>query len=426
MLIANGLGAYVSVAIPSGVVSNAAPRPGSVGVAPPKVDDPIWTRAGVDHAKNYITDQWRLRIAAAQASIEAQWGAQLKPSNPLFCRVNAQESGEMMMYPIGVAMVLGVPFTAQELAGHPHLERTGLQPTGDQRFALDFAVYGESQAQLALWFGRKISGGTDRYLDLVDPSRGIQKILDDKKLPKLSVQDALDHGPWVLGLAGYGLNPIPPTSAELNDRAVGLRAYYARGGFLIHSGVASGQVTAATTPIKYATGYIDCGGTPAVAFQAVSGMKFHAKVTVGPTYTLALDEAEPGLASKAAGKFASIAKIIETALCSSQEQVAALNKDTLLAAVCTTTAGTPCKSGTSGCYCTSPTSTQQAAVQAGNVLIGMWCKRLADIATTPPPNAGFVPPPPGDGLFPAAASKVPWWLVVGGGLAAGAVLFSRK
>lgn len=440
MLFFNGLGLGATVQFDPSIKqnTNAAARPGEVGVAPPKFNDAVWTRQRIDYGKNVLTARWERRIHEMQAQLLMQWSAYLQPAQgaqKMSCRIGAKRGFEQMLYPIGVTAALGVPFTIAEVKGKDSIVRD-YTPDYDQRFEADFAIYATSQRLLAglfssgFWGGDSqklgLSDGNDLYLDLVDPNRGIGKLAREK-FGDRSIRDAMTSGEWTYNIDTFGMNPIPPTPEEITDKG-GLRSYYERGGYLINFAVARGKFPAASVGLLYSTGYVLCDGVPAPTIGSASALKYQVFVTVGPSYRIELHEAERGLASKAVSAVASVMKTLESVICSSQDVLANISNTTLLADDCQDVNGKPCKKGSTGCYCIPPPQRAVSAVQAGNALVGAWCGRNTTITTQPGQQAGFVPPPPT--VFnpppPLGASMIPTWLLVLGGFSLGAVAFTKR
>ncbi len=406
--------------------ADAAAHPTGVAVAPPKFNDAVWTRTRIDYAKGVLTGQWQTRIQTTQAALLAQWGAYLKEAKGgqrVSCNVNRREGFDQLLYPLGVTAALGVPFSITEIKGQSSIARE-YTPDYDQRFEADFAIYATSQALLAELFGRSLATGTDLYRDLVDPSRGIAKIANDK-FGSRSIRDAMISGEWTYNLPEFGLNPIPPTSDEITQPG-GLKAYYARGGYLINFAATRGQVAIGKLGLRFATGYILCDGIPAPMLDRVSALPYFAFVSIGPSYTLTLKESELGLAQKSISVVAKVMGVIQSIICSNQNAMQIAN-GALLADACVDANGKPCTKGKPGCYCTPTPARQKDAVALGEKLVGMWCARAQtpdvpiDPGFKPPPSDLFNPPPPTD-----ASSTVPWWLVVGIGLTTGAAIFSKR
>lgn len=421
----DGLGATVQ--IDPRLVDNAAGQKvqqQAADVAPVKFNDPMWTRTGIDHAKNFITSRWEQRIKQTQAELLARWGGQMKEASgaqKMSCRINARRGYEQLLYPLGITSALGVSFSIDEIKGKGSIERE-YQPDYDQRFEADFAIYATSQRQLAKLLGKSLASGSDIYLDLVGANRGINKIISRTTA---SIRDAMVSGEYTYFIDTYGLNPIPPTTEEITQPG-GLKSYYARGGYLISFAAARGQIPAARVGLEYGTGYVLCDGIPAPMLGQVSALLYNAFITVGPVYKLVLRESEPGIANKAVNTIASAMKSLQSIICGSQEILGQLSSNVLLAEQCTLPNGMQCKKGEPGCKCSPPPSRQVSAVEASNKAVGLWCARAQipdaplDPGFKPPPMTPFDPPPP------AGAWAIPWWLVVGLGVTAGAVAFGKR
>lgn len=429
LTIRDGLGATIQ--IDPNLVANAAGQAvqqRGADVAPTKFNDPMWTRAGVGHALGYLMSQWERRIKQTQAELLTQWSSYLKEAKgaqKMSCRIGASRGFQTMLYPLGITVALGVPFSIDEIKGKDSVTRE-YQPDYDQRFEADFAIYTTSQRMLAKLLGKSLATGTDIYRDLVEPNRGINKIISSSAVgAKASVRDAMTSGEYTYFIDTFGLNPIPPTTEEITQPG-GLKAYYARGGYLIAFAAARGQVVVSRVGLDFGTGYVLCGGVPAPMIGRVSALLYNAYVTIGPVYKLVLKESERGLASQAVSTIASAMKSLQDIICGSQEILAQLNSNVLLAEQCVLPNGMQCKKGESGCKCSPPPARQAQAIDAANNAVGLWCSRAQiqtgplDPGFTPPPVTPFNPPPP------VGAWAIPWWLVIPLGVAAGAVAFGKR
>jgi hypothetical protein len=222
---------------------------------------------------------------------------------------------------------------------------------------------------------------------------------------------------YVTHVPDYSLNPIAPTEAELTGHG-GLRAYYKRGGFLINARLARGESPCAEGFPTWNTGYCLCAPNgPAATYDSTpiaSGVIWQTFVTVGPLYKLRMVPKDPSKFQRTISLIAKGMKELAGFVCDNRTTLQQLNTN-LLAEVCHDVNIKPCTKGTQGCYCTPPTSTQQAAVGVANAGLSVWCTYFEPKIN--PPQTPFNPPPPPIAGPPAWMKFVPWIL---GGLAAGA------
>lgn len=434
MLRISGLGTTVTLNVTR--PEDAANRTGA-DVAPTKFNDPMWTRARIDYRKNVLVAGWEQRIRGAQRALIETWGPNLKEASggqQLACTIAAREGRKLLMLPIGITEALGVPFTPPELLAGDVTTRS-YTPDPDQRFEADFAIYAMSQRLLAglvkptgsstfrapVQLG--LSEGSDLYLDLIGPTRGIQKVINDR-MAKPSVRDLMVSGEWGYYLDQYGLNPIPPTQDEITQPG-GLKAYYARGGYLINFAATLGRVPVAVMHMQYPTGYVLCGGVPTPMTGVAGDLRYDVFVTIGPTYQIRLDRHERGATRTVLNALANFTAQIGKLWCSG---VSSMIGSKLLADSCEDEQGKACTKGAPKCHCQPPSSRQTSAV-------GLWSTGMSELCgrymnpNDPGITPGFVPPevqtitnpPP-----PIGARTVPWWVLVASGLTVGAAVFQKR
>jgi hypothetical protein len=329
-----------------------------------------------------------------------------------------------MLNPLGIISVLGVPFTPDKFKDNPQavLEQT-FTPTAEQKFIIDWQIYAAGQQALARWFGRELAGGTTMYKDLVDPARGIQRILDtDGKTVPLKV--ALAQG-YVTSAPGFLFPSIEPTAAELEERG-GLAKFYARGGFLLNRNHLDGKSKITTTTLKWGEGYFVCpNGRVAMAVKrniGDNGYGWQVYVTTSPTsYAMRVSARDAPWYVELRDGIGNLMGSIPGLLCASKDVIQAANNE-LVAEICLDKAGKPVPKGTAGATCTSPTTSAQVAVGAGNAYLNFWCGRVT--ATPPLRPQPFAPQR--DDLGPPEGSTVPWGWLIAGGLAVGAFALTRK
>lgn len=226
---------------------------------------------------------------------------------------------KFLLYPLGTVIpgVTMIPLSVDELApigDEGRLDKT-FGPanllTREQHFLADFNIYVESQKAVAAMLGKKLSSGTDIFLDLVSAKYGIAGIVaktdysvrdfvhlhranatratmttsgsasfdvSSKPTVMLGATPLWNNGPaapfansargvvsagnasantWgVRGGWGFGLTPIPPTKEEWEGKN-GLAKYYARGGFLLYTPIVDGALpTLWNMDFEYITGYV--------------------------------------------------------------------------------------------------------------------------------------------------------------------------
>jgi hypothetical protein len=293
---------------------------------------------------------------------------QLPPAEAIFadpanrCRFAAQRGYTDLLYPIGVATELGVQFIPTEFQAHDEASFTkAYAPDQDQRFLADWAIYEQSQRAIVDWFinpsklrtGAAGGGISEDYrlatdgnlfVDLVDPTRGLQRAVDafdDKFHP--SVNDILKvvdkNGAHVFTVArenvmatgydfpaGFTTTPIPATDDELT-KAGGLKAYYARGGFVIDRRVMAGKVAVHQTDVRFGKGYFSCNGTPAMEVVTLSGENsygYDVFITVGdPQYTIRIVAIDAPWYSEAIGAIVDTIRALGNLFCGNKSQIAA-------------------------------------------------------------------------------------------------------
>jgi hypothetical protein len=409
-----------------------------------------YTRWGVDQLKSAMTQRWERRIAATREALYTQYGSQMTVGNWRFPSQNCYWQGKAgyqnMLDPIGIASIADVPFTPQQLLDSVTADQPlaiTYAPSPDQQLHADFMIYVASQRQLATLLGGTLAATPDLYLDLVNPDRGIQALINRPRYgatlrANASINDVRSKAAFGWYIDGFGMNSIAPTDEE-RTQAGGLAKFYARGGFLISEMIANGHTPVSTEFIRVNTGYSLCASDPnksgainapsnpvvatSKALSTDDNARWNIRIAVAPgSYTMRITPQEYGTGTKIKAAIGAVMKQLFEIICMSQPVLQEQANTVLLAELCVDSAMRACKKGAPGCTCTGPTTGQQAAVKMGSAIAAYSCGH----ATTPGASMdpGFVPPvfqPPAEDV-----SKIPWWLVVGGGLIAGAALFARK
>lgn len=350
------------------------------------------------------------------------------------CRHAMGAGNFKLLDPIGVIVELGVPFSPDELAAG-RLERT-YAPDVEQRFIVDLLIYTQSQRTLLKAIGWSLPHGEwgpdvpDYLTSPVYAEFGrdgeLQRGIDRSNA---SINQFISNAPeYTFSLDNYGLNPPAPTQDELTQPG-GLKGFYRRGGYLINRQIADGTrrvgelQTRGYYGLRWNTGYCACAnGTPIATYQVApkSGSGWDVYVAVGPQYKIVIKPGDTPFWSGAVGWLAEGMRELGSFICQNQPVIQQLNKDVLLKELCHDVAGKPCAKGTKGCYCSSPTNTQQAAVGVANAGIGLWCARAAEWLSPKKEETPFTPPQMAPVALPWT-SFVPWVL---GGLLAGAGAFA--
>lgn len=425
----NGLGLNPAITAATGYKPGSAPpvstgRTGPVG----------WTRWGLDQVKSTQLHQpWERRILGIQAALLAKYGAQIPTAETLYgkawgksyCEMAATSGYVDMLNPIGVISVLGVPFTPDKFKDNPQavLEQT-FTPTAEQKFIIDWQIYAAGQQALARRFNRELKGGTAMYQDLVVPTQGIQRILATTG-KAYSVNWATHDGQLVTTFPGFLFPSIEPTEAE-RTQAGGLAAFYARGGFLLDRNHLEGKSKINTTTLQWGEGYFLCpNGRVAMATKknrGDNGYGWQVYVKVSPTtYAMRVSARDAPWYVELRDGIGNLMASVPGVLCASKDVIQAANAD-LVAEICLDKAGKPVAKGTPGATCTSPTTSAQVAVGAGNAYLNFWCGRVT--ATPPLRPQPFAPQR--DDLDPPPSSAAPWGWLVAGGLVVGAFALTRK
>jgi hypothetical protein len=374
-----------------------------------------YTRQGLDTIKGNWYRELDRRVAVMKDELIKLFAGTLPPAEAIFtnpverCRFAAQRGFTDTLYPIGVATELGVQFIPSMFQAEDEATFTqSYTPDKDQRFLADWAIYEESQRQLVNYFihpgefvrvdfpgigeSYRMATNADLFVDLIDPSRGLQRAVDaaDAKFGHPSLNDLLKvvdkNGAHVFTVArenvqatgydfpaGFTTTPIPATDDELTKPG-GLKAYYARGGFVLDRRVLDGRLPVHQTDLRFGKGYFLCGDTPAMEVVTLSGENaygYNVYVTVGdPNYTMRIEAIDAPWYSEAYGAIKDTILAVARLFCGNKAQIAA---------------------GVSKVPPVTPvTAIVTVAVVAAAHLCGDPDAPLPPSATTPPP----IPPPP--------------------------------
>jgi hypothetical protein len=404
MLLFHGLGA-LSALNPAVRASANLPGAANAGVYVEPKGPVGWNRFGLDRKMRDERAQATARARAFSDKLLATYADKIPDATAIEGKVGGAQacrqarltpdnpSSTRILYPLGVLEVLGVPFTADHWKDDPTktLERT-YAPTPNQQWLADVQIYTTSQRALAKAVGKELASEWDLpnlWLDLAQPAvpgktapRGIQRVID-QKLAGYSVDGLLKGGRWTISHPGYSLNPIPPTPEERTGKG-GLRAYYARGGYVLELDALNGKRRLQARRLNLPVGYMRCTTTqnakgdivpepaPFVTPEVYSNIGHYGEgwdvfVTVGPEYKLRVEARDPDWWTEGRGWVLSKIASIPGQVCKRQELIQ------------TATSLYP------------PTGPEKVAVDMGRSYLAKTC---AGQAPTPKDQQSFVPPPP--------------------------------
>jgi hypothetical protein len=367
------------------------------------------TRVGLDKMKGALTNGWEQRIHATQAELLTKYRDQMQFAKDLwppvagvnfakkFCERAAKTGYIDLLYPIGTIVEFGVPFAPTDLGSdHQNTLKSTYTPNAEQRFMATWAIYAASQDSLARIFDKRLASVPDLYVDLVDPTRGIQKIVNASNM---SVMDVLKFVPSGMNHPIFtddapGLwNPIPATPDEVNNPG-GLKKYYARGGFLWDRRLFTDKRSVAHSNLKWGEGYALCGeGIPMMALGSASGEDeygYDFYFNISPTtFTLRVAATDADWYAEAGAAIVSALKRLGGLFCSAREQIKQISGDMLLADLCKDSATKKaCVKGAPNCVCTPPLDSTKLAVGVANQVAERICNPSTSSKRSP-----FVPPP---------------------------------
>jgi hypothetical protein len=403
MLFARGLGTL----FPTGTTAQLPGKTSSAGGAIQPAETAGNTRFGVEELFRRLQNDMAARTVATQASFRDLLAQQnVGPCKGIpICPGPFKYSGELMMYPLGTFIVLGVPFNVQEHYAEiqDHHVTQSFVPDQDQRLRIVKALIDSSMSNpnLALY------AGAGRFS--TPPS--IVSVM--QHMPEMTLLDE-----------GTGTTPLQPTDDEFNKDG-GYDAWVARGGFFFDTNLTRGKKPFTESQRLWGQAYCRCGTDPAMQLVNGSGQPWEFTIdTTKPTWILKGEPKDRSAAQAILGTLASIMKALSEAICAavSANQLPAIEQRLTSELCVDVTTNQSCKKGaSSSCICTKPSNAQQAAMGTFNFAAQQICARQ-DWSTPP-----IVKPPGGTPqIFAPPAPKIPWWLIVLASGVGGAVLFAKK
>lgn len=410
-----------------------------------------FTRAGIEFLfGNEYFKAIRARRDAVLAMLAATGKLTPCVSSNKWCEQEAKNGYVRVLNPVGIIDVLGVGWAPTEMGSDGSLAKA-YAPDTEQKLQADFHIYLASQNRLYQIAGSKLgnlSPSTSKYgpvianqwilgpeikydtLTLVDDKSGSSlgpTVINSKRLKGWSVKKFLDEftdfwpvskatdgSGYFFDIPGYGFRPNPPTREEYLGEN-GLAAFYARGGFLIHRGVVTGQAPAMVEQLTWNTGYCLCpNGTPRATWetapgQDVEGYGWNVYVNAtGPQYQILVKPRSAPWWADVGQALKDAFNALMASICQSAPILNAINQ-AMASKLCVNAASQACADGSPGCVCTTASNPQQAKVQAATTAINLTCQLTGYAPKDAPLPQGPQPDPP---------STIPWPLVVGGGVLA--------